>query len=114
VLERGIEIRDQLEQELLQLWPVANVSTTPCWSLAGLRSTAGAAVRLQIINARRRAVNVFWVNYDGVEQASGSIRAGYSTMLSSFASHPFVFRDADGTCVRAMVAGPVMGRGVLR
>jgi hypothetical protein len=75
---------------------------------------AGAAVRLQIVNARRRAVNVFWVNSNGVEQASGSIRAGNRTNLSTFASNPFVFRDADGTCVGAIVAGPVLGRGVLR
>jgi VHL beta domain len=95
-------------------WPITNIPTTPCWRLAGLRSMAGAAVRLQIVNARRRAVNVFWVNSNGVEQASGSIRAGNRTNLSTFASNPFVFRDADGTCVGAIVAGPVLGRGVLR
>lgn len=95
-------------------WPIANVPTTPCWHLAGLHSMNGAAVSLQIVNTRMRTVNIFWVNGNGVEQASGSIRAGNITNLSSFASHPFVFRDADGTCVGAVIAGPVLGRGVLR
>ena len=82
--------------------PVADIGCGALGELQSLDSTQRA--RLDIVNHRDTELTLGWIDYQGEEQASGSVPAGAEKRVNTYVTHPWVVRDAEGTCLAVYVS----------
>ncbi len=79
----------------------------PCSALSGLRSRSDEVeVLATFVNRGYEDLAIGWLDYDGREVGMGILGARSEFSTVSYASHPFVARDADGRCLGVHVAEP--------
>jgi hypothetical protein len=56
------------------------------------------AVRLTIVNRRATVQQLFWLDYEGKRKLYHSLLPGQSVVQDTFATHPWLIADAQGSC----------------
>ena len=71
----------------------SNMVITPLRQLPDFRSKEShVAVELELHNNRRVEVDYYWVNFQGEEEYFGTLQPHETTSLTSYATHPWVFK----------------------
>jgi hypothetical protein len=62
-----------------------------------------ASVKMTIVNASSRPLNIYWVDEDGMRRIQGTLAAGETRGYSTYATHPWLATEADGICRCAQI-----------
>ncbi len=73
-----------------------------CDNLDGLVSNSGGEkFVLEFVNTRNSTLNIYWINYEGIEELKGLVSSGKTWSQNTYISHPWVVRDSSGLCISA-------------
>ncbi len=56
---------------------------------------------IEFLNTREDTLDIFWVNYEGVEELYTSISPGEAWSQNTYKTHPWVVREKSGLCIAA-------------
>ena len=94
-----------------QAWaPVDLRAPTP----GDVSAKGGAASTLILVNARKEAVKVAWVDFEGRTRHEQILRPRLFVMLDTYAGHLWAVRDEAGTELGAFVAEGAICRGLVK
>lgn len=57
--------------------------------------------RVNVVNRRDEVLDMYWIDFEGAEEPKGSVAPGEIWSQVTYATHPWVARDASGRCVAA-------------
>ena len=76
------------------------LSPMPCSEESSLRSTDGSTpTSITFQNSTLETVQMYWLDYNGMRQAYGSLAPGTSYTQGTFLTHPWVAADTTGACL---------------
>lgn len=79
--------------------PPRNDAGRGCPRPGEYRSVTGLIpARVTFVNRADRAVNVYWLDYNGKQVQYAGLRPGQATTLNGYVSHPWIAKDVDGIC----------------
>ena len=99
-----LELPDAGRCELSRDYPTALSCTE---STAHQSLDDGRPVTATFVNRTYGDLDLFWLGYDGEEVSIGSLSARSQWSIDTYATHPFVARDADGNCVALHIAADI-------
>ena len=66
------------------------------------KSGNGPAISPNVENRSAVTLRYYWLDYAGKRTGGGELKAGQSMNLGTYVTHPFIFVDPDGRCVRLL------------
>lgn len=80
--------------------PTALYAISTCEILNDIKSTKGdSPIQVTFKNSRADVIQMYWINYQGVEEKKATISAGDSWTVNTFLTHPWVVRKSNGDCL---------------
>jgi hypothetical protein len=67
-----------------------------------IKSGSGSTIAPVVVNSSTRELRYFWLDYQGRRTGGSVMKPGESQTFGTSTTHPFVFVDPEGRCVRLM------------
>ncbi|MCF7984590.1 MAG: hypothetical protein K9L70_09320, partial [Thiohalocapsa sp.] len=67
---------------------------------SAISTSASQAASLQVTNNTSIPIERFWINYGGNRVSYGFVQPGATATIGTFVSHPWVFADDQGRCLK--------------